>query len=141
MALFRKVNTEKYVGGRGHAAGPARSEKRRGGRIRTSALGCEFGRVLDLSSTGVRVHSKKRPAVEVGQSHTLTLTAVDETLAVRAKCVWLRVVNTDEFEMGWELLNVDVGKRKKLLELAATAQATDGLSRGWSPMSWWKQAG
>jgi hypothetical protein len=109
MSHFRKINTEEYVGGRGHATGHARSEKRRGGRIKCSAMKCDLGTVED---------------------HT-----------VRATCVWIRVDDHCEFEMGWELPEVDAATRKRLMELAATAQDSEGMSRGWSPMKWWRKAG
>lgn len=141
MALFRKVNTEKYTGGRGTAAGHARAEKRRGGRIRCSAMTCEFGDVADLSACGVRVHSKKAPAVKVGDVRELTLRAGEETITLKATCVWVRVDDEREFDMGWELPEITPAMRKRLLELAATAQDSEGLTRGWSPMEWWRKAG
>jgi hypothetical protein len=141
MAMFRKINTERYTGGRGTAAGHSRSEKRRGGRIRCSAMSCEFGLVADISASGVRVHCKKRPTAQVGESRDLTLTAGEESFTLQATCVWIRVDDRREFDMGWELGELSAATRKRLLELAATAQDCEGLSRGWSPMEWWRRAG
>ncbi len=140
MSTLRKINTEKYVGGRGAATGHARSEKRRGGRIKCNAMTCELGAVEDLSSCGVRVHTKKRPTTRVGDARELTLKAGDEQYVVRAICVWVRVDDNCEFDLGFELPDVDAVTRRKLMELAATAQHTEGLTRGWSPMQWWRKA-
>lgn len=137
MSLFRTINTDKYVGGRGVAAGVARSEKRRGGRIACSALTCDHGEVRDLSSTGIKVHSKKKPKTAAGEEQELTLRAEDETVAIRARCMWVRVDDGCEFDSGWELVGADAALKRRLMQMAATAQATEGLSRGWSAMKWW----
>lgn len=137
MELFRKINKDKYVGGRGATTGVARSEKRRGGRIACSALTCEVGEVRDLSSTGIKVHSKKKPKVVAGEERDLTLRAEDETAAVRVRCMWVRVDDACEFDSGWELVGADGALKRRLMEMAATAQASEGLSRGWSAMKWW----
>lgn len=141
MGWFRKINTEKYVGGRGATTGVVRSEKRRGGRIKCSALLCEFGQIQDLSSTGLRTHSKKKPTVTVGETRSITIKSPDENLSMRGRCVWIRVDEACEFDMGWEFLHIDALTKKRLLEMAATGQATEGLSRGWAPMQWWNSAG
>ena len=138
--MLRKINTEEYVG-RGAVSGHARSEKRRGGRIKCSTLMCELGRVEDLSACGMRVHTRKKPTSQVGDERELTLKSDDESFVVNAVCVWIRVDDRCEFDMGWELPNVDALTRKRLMELAATGQATEGMSRGWSPMQWWRSAG
>ena len=141
MSLFRKINTDKYVGGRGATAGVTRSEKRRGGRIACSALMCEVGEVRDLSSTGIRVHSKKRPKADAGDERDITLRAEDEAATVRGRCMWVRVDDACEFDSGWEFVGADAAIKRRLMEMAATAQATEGLSRGWSAMKWWGKAG
>ena len=141
MELFRKINKDKYVGGRGATTGVARSEKRRGGRIACSTMVCEIGAVLDLSATGMRIHAKKRPTAEVGQERDLTLRAEEETITVRARCMWVRVDDACEFDMGWELVGADGAVKRRLMEMAATAQASEGMTRGWSVMEWWKRAG
>jgi hypothetical protein len=138
--MLRKINTQEYVG-RGAAAGPARSEKRRGGRIRCSSLTCELGRIEDLSSCGLRIHTKKKPTTQVGDQCELTLKADDESYVVTGICVWIRVDDKCEFDLGFELRDVDAITRKRLIELAATGQATEGMTRGWSPMQWWRNAG
>lgn len=130
----RRINTEKFAGGRGTTGGTARSEKRSTGRIKTTALLCELGEVTDLSAGGIKIHSRKRPNMQVGEKKTITLKAEDESVELDTTCVWLRVDDDCEFDIGLRIENADGTKRRRLLEVAATAQATDGLSRGWSPM-------
>jgi hypothetical protein len=130
----RRANTEKFAGGRGSTGGQARSEKRSTGRIRTDALRCELGMVSDLSAGGLRIHSKKRPTVQVGETRMITLQVEEQSVQVEALCVWLRVDDACEFDIGMRIDNADGTLRRNLLALAATAQACDGLSRGWSPM-------
>lgn len=140
MRLFRKINTEKYSGGRGTTNGVVRSEKRKGGRIRCSTMTCELGQVLDLSPTGVRLVSKTKPEFVAGDTRSLTLKAEEHELELRGKCVWVRVNQDCEYEVGFEFLHSTAAMRSKLVEMAATAQASDGLTRGWAPMQWWKTA-
>jgi hypothetical protein len=137
--MLRKINTDQYVG-RAAVSGPARSEKRRGGRIKCSSITCELGHVEDLSACGLRIHTRKKPTSQVGDDRELTLKCDDESIVVAATCVWIRVDDRCEFDLGWELREVDALTRKRLMELAATGQATDGMSRGWSPMQWWRSA-
>lgn len=141
MALFRKINTEKYVGGRGTNTGVTRAEKRKGGRIRCSTLDSSLGPVLDLSPTGLRLLSKSQPKQQVGDQLDLTLKADGEELDVKARCVWIRVNDDRKFEMGFEFVGADGALKKRLIDMAATGQACEGLTRGWSPMQWWNQAG
>lgn len=131
---LRRINTEKYAGGRGATKGDVRAEKRGAGRIRCSTLECELGRVDDLSSSGIRVHAKRKPTVEVDQTLELNLRAEDEVVTSRARVVWIRVDEACEFDIGLQLLHVDDAKKRRLIRLATTAQATDGLTRGWAPM-------
>ncbi len=140
MGLFRKINTEKYSGGRGTTSGVVRSEKRKGGRIRCSTMVCEHGSVIDLSPTGVRVLAKTKPDFVCGDTRSMTLRAEEHELELRGKCVWIRVNERCEYEAGFEFLHVTPAIRRTLVEMAATAQASDGLTRGWAPMQWWKQA-
>lgn len=130
----RRINTEKFAGGRGATQGVLRTEKRTGGRIKTSALQCEFGRVLDLSPGGVRILCKKTPKEQVGTSVSLTLAAEDDSLRIHGKIVWIRVDPSCQFQMGVQFNHVGPTQRRQLMALAATAQASEGLSRGWSPM-------
>lgn len=130
----RRINTEKFAGGRGTTSGPARSEKRSTGRIKTTSLRCELGEVTDLSAGGIKVHSRKKPNLQLGDKKTITLKAEDESVELETTCVWLRVDDDCQFDIGLRIENADGAKRRRLLEIAATAQATDGLSRGWSPM-------
>ncbi|HVU62931.1 MAG TPA: PilZ domain-containing protein [Phycisphaerales bacterium] len=138
--MLRKINTDQYAG-RTTVTGHARSEKRRGGRIKCSSLTCELGGVADISSSGMRVHTKKKPATQVGDERELTLKCDDEKFVVNAICVWIRVDDRCEFDMGWELKQCDALTRKRLMELAASGQHSEGLARGWSPMQWWRNAG
>jgi Tfp pilus assembly protein PilZ len=130
----RLINTEKFAGGRGATTGVLRSEKRNGGRIRTSALKCEIGPVLDLSPGGLRMHSKKQPTLRVGDPITLSLKAEDQSMDVHGKIVWIRIDDNCEYDIGVQFNNPEAMRRGKLMQLAATAQASEGLTRGWSPM-------
>jgi len=138
--MLRKINKDKYIAGRVSNDAQARNEKRTRGRIRCVTLTCDLGLVRDLSATGFLVHSAKRPKAKVGDTVRLTLSTHNEHAVVRATCQWLRVDERCEFDSGWHLVDVDPHTRQRLLEFASLAQARDTLSRGWSPMEWWKKA-
>jgi hypothetical protein len=130
----RRINTEKFAGGRGATQGVMRTEKRTGGRIRTSSLECDLGKVLDLAPGGMRVLCRKTPKERVGDAVSLTLRAEAEQMPVRGKIVWMRVDDECRFQVGVQFDLIGSKQKRELMALATTAQASEGLSRGWAPM-------
>ena len=80
-----------------------RDGRRLAGRLPQEGLECNLGPVLDLSSGGLRVLSK-RPRDGVLTVH---LDGLDVTLKLQAKVVWTIRHGFRRHEMGLELLHVD----------------------------------
>lgn len=131
----RMANTEKFAGGRGSTAGVLRGEKRSAGRVRTAKVRCNLGEVQDLSATGCRVSTSKKPTLAVGASVRLEMNAEDVAFTIPATVMWVRVMKDCTFHLGLQFTQTDAARRKQLLDLVRTGVANDGLTRGWSPMA------
>lgn len=70
---------------------PARPEnasnRRDGDRYATQNLRCQFGQVLDLSVSGIRVHASAKPACKAGDILQLTISSGKERVAMLARVV------------------------------------------------------
>ena len=80
-----------------------RDGRRLKGRLAQEGLDCNLGPVLDLSSGGLRVLSK-RPREGV---LTVRLDGFDMTLKLQAKVVWTTRHGFRRHEMGLEFMHVD----------------------------------
>ena len=80
-----------------------RDGRRLKGRLAQEGLDCNLGPVLDLSSGGLRVLSKRPRDGEL----TVHLDGFDLTLKLQAKVVWTTRHGFHRHEMGLELLHVD----------------------------------
>lgn len=96
-------------------------ERRKTGRLRCSGLACSLGEVTDLCASGMRVRSTRPLALPAGTS--VTLTADDLSLTVRARVAWARQVGRKSYEAGVEFLNLDGDQRKMLAEIARSSSA------------------
>ncbi len=80
-----------------------RDGRRLAGRLAQEGLECNLGPVLDLSSGGLRILSKRPREGEL----TVHLDGFDMTLKLQAKVVWTTRHGFRRHEMGLELLHVD----------------------------------
>ncbi len=80
-----------------------RDGRRLAGRLAQEGLECNLGPVLDLSSGGLRILSKRPREGEL----TVHLDGFDLTLKLQAKVVWTTRHGFRRHEMGLELLHVD----------------------------------
>ncbi len=97
-------------------------EKRRWGRIRTSVLPCNLGRVLDISAGGLRVISRKplEGTVEV------LLGEPQHRVALQAKVAWQRQVSRREFESGLYFGEIAPDVRARLMKLSLLSAKAAG---------------
>ncbi len=79
-----------------------RDGRRLAGRLAQEGLECNLGPVLDLSSGGLRILSKRPRDGEL----TVHLDGFDLTLKLQAKVVWTTRHGFRRHEMGLELLHV-----------------------------------
>ncbi|MEZ6318092.1 MAG: PilZ domain-containing protein [Phycisphaerales bacterium] len=80
----------------------------------TDALCGTKGRVLDVSKTGLRVRSRKRPSKGTA---TLLLDSPGARLRVEVEVAWV-VKAGREYEIGYRLMNPEAAKEAGLFKLA-----------------------
>ncbi len=68
---------------------PAREQKARARRYRPHGFATPFGDVVDLSSTGMKVVSQRKPPLEVGQKISMRLSTQFQQVIVTAKVAWI----------------------------------------------------
>ena len=110
-AIRRMTNTVR--------AGAARlrplTDRRRFGRFNAGRLGCNLGRVMDLSGGGMRVRCPRRCSgiVEV------QLWTVTRQTTVQAKVVWTRRIGFRKYELGLEFRDLTPETTQDLSTFAA----------------------
>ncbi|HEB61413.1 MAG TPA: hypothetical protein ENJ06_06270 [Phycisphaeraceae bacterium] len=83
-----------------------RKSRRRHTRKTPQGVSCDLGELIDLSNSGIRLSSKHKPGLQIGELTTLNLSAPDGSLRLRAHLVWLKRISLRRFEMGFTFINV-----------------------------------
>ncbi len=100
-------------------AGAARlrplTDRRRFGRFRGTRLGCNIGRVVDLSGGGLRV----RRATRISSQMDVKLWTPKRQITVLAKVAWVRRIGFRKYEIGLEFLDMTPDTQKDLSTFAA----------------------
>lgn len=98
------------------------TDRRRGGRVRCDLTTCQFGTVVNISRTGMRVVSRRMiPSMPPGSSMPLTVTAAGRSLLVPARPVHNRPRPDGMFEVGFQFVGITEAVARDLVELARTA--------------------
>lgn len=82
------------------------------------SLDSDLGTVVDLSSVGMRVASKGKPNLQVGQSGRIKIRSGQGALSVTGRVVWIRRKGLRKFEMGIEFIHVKKSLTTALSQLA-----------------------
>ena len=100
-------------------AGAARlrplTDRRRFGRFRGTRLGCNIGRVVDLSGGGLRV----RRATRISSQMDVKLWTPKRQITVLAKVAWVRRIGFRKYEIGLEFGDLSPENQKDLSTFAA----------------------
>ncbi len=100
-------------------AGAARlrplTDRRRFGRFRGTRLGCNIGRVIDLSGGGLRV----RRATRISSQMDVKLWTAKRQITVPAKVAWVRRIGFRKYEIGLEFRDLTPETQKDLSTFAA----------------------
>jgi hypothetical protein len=80
---------------------------RRAKRLRTDALKCDFGDVVDISSTGMRVQCPRKPPVKVGQVFEVRIQSDNNAIKVRAQTVWVRRHGLRSYQVGMHFVKAN----------------------------------
>jgi hypothetical protein len=98
------------------------SERRRAGRVRCNLTMCQYGTVMNLSKTGMRVATRKPvPMLPAGASVNVQITAAGQTLSVPARPVHNRPRADGMFDVGFQFVGLTEKGSRELLLLARTA--------------------
>ncbi|MFG0252575.1 MAG: DnaJ domain-containing protein [Phycisphaerales bacterium JB038] len=106
----------------------SKSNSRRGQpRYRTTALACDLGEVLDLSTPGLRLRCDSSHACQQGALLTLTLQPGDGSgqLRLTGHAVWVKRSGLRHREIGVSFINVRPSTAASLQTLAATGSLRD----------------
>ncbi len=114
------------------------NQRRSAPRYRTAGLTCEFGEVLDLSTSGMRLRCDAGRACQTGELVTLTLQPGDGsgTLRITGHAVWVKRSGLRQREIGVSFLNLRPSIAASLKTLAATGslhnapQVDDATAQG-----------
>lgn len=94
-----------------------RDNRRRSGRLPLEALRCDLGRIEDISSTGMRVRSWRKPPVP---ELALVLYGYDATESIRVNCrvMWTKREGMFRYEIGVQFLDLTPELSRRLTLLA-----------------------
>ena len=98
------------------------NNRRKAGRVRCDLTTCQYGTVLNLSRTGMRVLSRRMvPTMPPGASTNMTVTAAGRSMTVPARAVHNRPRADGMFEVGFQFVGITEAAAKNLIDLARTA--------------------
>ena len=103
----------------GVRAGAARlrplADRRKAGRFKGSRLGCNLGKVMDLSGGGMRI----RCATRLSSQMPVQLSTAKRRLTVQAKVAWVRRIGFRKYEVGLEFRDLTPETQQDLSTFAA----------------------
>lgn len=96
--------------------------RRRAGRVRCDLTTCQYGTVVNISRTGLRVVTRKPlPTLPAGASTNLTVTAAGRSMSVPARPVHNRPRPDGLFDVGFQFVGITEAAARELMDLARTA--------------------
>lgn len=94
-------------------------EMRRAGRVACERLGCDQGKVLDLSRSGARIRIRAWREPRVGQERTLVFKTCDGSeIPFACRVAWRRRVVWGLYEVGVEFCGLSEADQAKLVSVA-----------------------
>ena len=104
---------------RGVRAGAARlrplADRRRFGRFKGTRLGCNHGKVMDLSGGGMRLRCSTR----LSSTLEVQLWTPKRRMTLQAKVAWVRRIGFRKYEIGLQFLDLTPEMRQNLSTFAA----------------------
>ncbi len=81
------------------------------GRLRCEMMECDLGEVADISASGMRVKTKGKPPVKVGDRMKLGIRAAGTQSVVMAEVIWLKKQGWFRHELGLRFVDVGISTR------------------------------
>jgi len=104
------------------------SNARKCGRVRCQWTHCNFGEIMDISSTGMRVQCRKKPAAELGAKLSVIIEGHDDKFDVSGKMVWKKKAGFFSWIIGVEFDELSPAARKGLALLARSSLSNDTIA-------------
>lgn len=101
---------------------------RRAGRVRCQWTLCNLGEVLDISSTGMRVNCRRKPAADVGAKVAAVVEGHDGAFDVSGKLVWKKKAGMFRWHIGVEFDELSPASKKGLAILARSSLSNDTIA-------------
>ncbi len=101
---------------------------RRAGRVRCQWTLCNLGDVLDVSSTGMRVNCRRKPAAPVGSKVAAVIEGHDGPFDVSGKLVWKKKSGFFRWMIGVEFDELTPAAKKGLSLLARASLSNDTIA-------------
>ncbi len=81
-------------------------DRRRSDRLGTNSLSCDLGTVVDISQTGMKLRSDRKPPVRVGQVFEAKLDSGTHRVPVSGQVIWVKRRSMKSYEMGVKFVNI-----------------------------------
>ena len=94
------------------------AERRRGGRFLCRVLSSNYGRVIDISTTGIRIRSHRTLGLTPGETVVIKLEGLGGTLHLTARAVRTVPLSRGGFDTGFEWAGLTHDERTLLTEVA-----------------------
>lgn len=102
-----------------------KDNRRRNGRVLLQEVACSLGEVLDLSTSGMRLQTKLKVDLKVGQTFGMVLHALDGPVNVAATVAWIRKVGWGKHQLGVQFFDPDPALRRAISELARSVASNE----------------
>jgi len=101
------------------------ANQRKHGRLHPQGVECSLGRVLDVSASGMRVETRGKPIVEMGETAPLTIHGFDGPFMVVCRVCWIRKTGWRAHQIGVVFVEVSPVQRAALSALARTVASNE----------------
>ncbi|CAN5845189.1 hypothetical protein BH11PLA1_BH11PLA1_14210 [soil metagenome] len=105
------------------------AKRTRAHRYRAAGFATPFGEVKDLSSTGMKIASARKPQLEKGQKASMRLSSAFQQVVVTARVAWIRPTS-DGFQVGFQFVELTDATRCAIESLAKHGFADTGSGPG-----------
>jgi hypothetical protein len=96
--------------------------RRRAGRVRCTLTACQFGTILNISKTGMRVATRKPvQLLPAGATLNVEITAAGQSMTVPARPIHIRPRPDGRFDVGFQFVGLTEKTSRELIQLARTA--------------------
>ena len=93
-------------------------DRRRAERHENSALSCQIGAVVNISSSGMKIKCEGKPPIKVGQIIDTKLDSGSQRVSVQASVIWLKRRGFKSFNVGMKFINMKNSLKAAIESLA-----------------------